>query len=297
MVPRGSPSTRRSGSGAAGRTWKTSGTRFYLDPASTNQATEVFEAAPVAGIYYLKIDLNRAITADMELAVGTDRRPPPSAQEIGISTEEVVYAALCQRLHGDCSAACSRPDFYCGGSVDECQQVYARSAVESLFDRRPYTLDRAKAEACAAEIGGRACGDLGSSSGSCADLVVNECAADPQSFARPWAGRMASQVALPAALDLSLCDGVGQFFRIDLAEGQRLVMRTDRDLPTGSAYARLYPPSASDEDLLDEDNYYFYAFYLSSSETVSDPVPSGGTFYLETEYSADGPVHLELDTR
>ena len=105
---------------------------------------------------------------------------------------------------------------------------------------------------------------------------------------------MAEDVALPIAIDLDLCDDVRQFYRIDLNAGDQLVMRTQVDPVLDSAYGKLYPPNATDEDLLESNNYLFWSFYLDSNEIITDPVPFTGTYYYEVEYNATGPIRLML---
>jgi hypothetical protein len=269
------------------------GHSIHIDPASTNQDTESFMAAPTAGFYYLEIDLNEGPIADMEISIGTDRRQGPTATDVALETESIVYRALCERLHGDCSIACADSDFYCGASVDQCTDAYSRSAVEFIFDGDPRPLDRGKAAACAAELSQKACNDLGSPSSACGELLVTHCATDPNAFARPWSGRMAESLALPVVVDLDLCDDVRQFYTFDLNAGDRLVMRTQVD-PLDSAYGYLFPPTATEEDLANSDNYLFWSFYLDSQEIITDPVPMSGRYFYTVEYNANGPIRLML---
>jgi hypothetical protein len=268
------------------------GHSIHFDPTSDFQETEMFEPAPTAGIYYLQIYLNDVPRADVELAIGTDRRAPPTVEEVAFEAEKVVYRALCERLHGDCASACSEVDFYCGGSVEECTEAYAASAVEHIFDRESRILDRNLASSCAADLAQRSCGDL--KSASCGDLLVSHCETDPLAYGRPWSGRMAKSVSLPATVDLDLCEDVRQFYRIDLSAGDQLVMRTLDDPVLGTVYGRLYPPNATDEDLFGENNALFYSYYLDSSEEITDPVPFTGTYYYQVEYHASGPIRLML---
>lgn len=267
------------------------GHSVHVDTDDTRQEIELFEAAPVAGTYYLQIDLNRVTQGDLEIAIGTDRRLPPGPEEFAVEALGQVYDALCSRLHSDCGSLCGEVDFYCGGSQAECAAAYTRSAVEVLFDRGAHTLDDAAVAACAADLSSRTCGDLGNA--ACEGLLTPQCAADPMAFGRPYAGRMAAPVTLPASLDLALCEDVRQFFRVDLAEGDQLVMRTAQE-PIGSLRAKLYPPGVTDEDLLEEDNY-FDSDYVDATVERSNPVPTTGTYWLSVEYNSSGSLTLMLE--
>lgn len=266
----------------------------HVDPASTFQETQSFIAAPVTGTYYLKFSLNQVSVGDLNVVVGTDRRAPPTVEELARDAERIVYSALCARLHNDCASTCASTDVFCGATVDECSNAFAASAVEVLFDHGGRTIDRAKAEACAQDLSQRACSELGAMNAVCGDLLVNQCPADASGFLRPVAGRMARTIALPAALDLQLCDGIPQFFRIDLAQNAKLTMRTDVAPAFGSAYANLFAPAATDEDLAGNSNYLFFSYYLSPDPTTTDALPLSGSYYLRVEYNGTGPLHLSI---
>lgn len=130
-----------------------------------------------------------------------------------------AVAHACARLHGDCADVCDNIFVECYADVDQCVDQWSADYLE---DFRFPIVDRDLAAQCAAQIESQACTDLRPDTLECEYAIVESCPGDDDGFGTPYSPFRAASLSASGTYEVMLCDDVTEYFRVQLAQGQRV---------------------------------------------------------------------------
>lgn len=183
----------------------------------------------------------------------------------------------CNRLHSDCSEVCTSPFVECWSDATMCAEQFTADYIEDydfpLFDDE-------LAASCAAQVADQACGDLSPDTLECEYAVTEGCALDDDRFGAIYSPFRAAELPVGEPLVVMLCGWVPEFFRVELAQGQRIVITpTDEDAPT---------PNVSLQRMVADGQGYAHIEDVDGSVDLdadpSNAVPAAGEYLLSFEF-------------
>lgn len=132
----------------------------------------------------------------------------------------------CERLHGDCRDICDNVFVECYSSEAQCARQWTAQYLE---DYAYPLVDDELATQCALQIDDQPCTDLEPDTLECEFAIVEGCRGDDDGNGMPYSPFRAAPVAASGPFEVMLCEGVAEYYRIMLEQGQRLVVSQGDD--------------------------------------------------------------------
>ena len=208
--------------------------------------------------------------------------------------EAVVAQAArrgCARLEADCSHLCESVFASCHPSTDACVREETREHLEHYVWP---AADPERAAQCAAQIEVAPCSDLTPDTLECEYAVFETCPEDDDGFGANQSPFHPAPLALGETHVMRLCESVPEFFAVELAAGQRLVVtaHTEDDERVSLDLWRLVATRAGGATLEEVSGH----FGADGDETA--PMPDDGIYLLEVDaYSRGGRYTLDVEAR